>query len=141
MQEKKTRKRRQYPLDDGTVVTVASVTEALGGNHSTNTVWNRLQKSTDPAFIYRKVLNTKGTKVYTLDDGTTWTTAALAKHLGIKRNTAGARLCVSSDPVKVLARLKRPDGSSEDELEIKRAISSRMYYDPDGFWSLFNKVA
>ena len=140
------RKSREYKLDDGTTITVQGLLKVLAKGTCINTAWNRLQNSSDPKVVYREVKSTRGNlaKVYTLDDGTKWTMVELAKHLGIKKSTAGARLCLTSDPAKVLAPLreqKKPSELTEEEIEIQKDFDSRMYFDPDGFWSLFNRVA
>jgi hypothetical protein len=137
----KGRKSREYKLDDGTTITVQGLLKVLAKGTCINTAWNRLQNSSDPKVVYRKVNSTRGNsaKVYTLDDGTKWTMVGLAKHLGIKKATAGARLCLTSDPAKVLAPLRKV-ALSEEEIELQKEFDSRMYFDPDGFWSLFNRV-
>jgi hypothetical protein len=138
----KGRKSREYKLDDGTTITVQGLLKVLAKGTCINTAWNRLQNSSDPKVVYRKVNSTRGSsaKVYTLDDGTKWTMVGLAKHLGIKKATAGARLCLTSDPAKVLAPLRKV-ALSEEEIEMQKDFDSRMYFDPDGFWSLFNRIS
>jgi len=108
-----------------------------------STAFARLSKYTDPKKIFRKKLETQGGKVYTLDDGSTWTTQALADHLGCLRTTAGVRLSQSNRAEKVLAPVNsmyNEDGIKERSSKVINARrAKRMYCDPLGHWKLINR--
>lgn len=130
-------KTKIFTLDDGTKVDVPQLSKELGCREST--AYQRLCNYTDPKKVYRPVSHSPaGGRLYTLDDGTQWSAAMVAKEVGIPQSTASTRLSMHSDPRKVLA----PPKKKADESQIKsneRFIKNRMYFDPLGHWSLINK--
>ena len=130
-------KNLEFILDDGTVITTNQLSEQLGC--SVSTAYSRLMASKDPKLVYRKVNKThKGGRFYTLDDGTKWNAASLSEALGIPMSTAATRLSCYSDPKKVLA--PKHTKTRKVEKPVAQVIKTRMFYDPDGFWKLFNRV-
>ena len=128
---------RKFILDDGSEWDTFKVCKHTGITHSS--AYYRLNKSTDPAKVLRpkeKVKATSGLKVYVLDDGSSWTSAEVAKHTGCKKSTASTRLTMHTDPKKILAPPYTP---STREKPITEAIKKRMLYDPDGHWKLINR--
>jgi len=134
---KKAKKRKEWTLDDGSVWTVTSLMEKLGCAHTT--AYARLHRSgSSAAHVLRPCEKNKdayGYKVYTLDDGSQWTAASVAKHTGVAKSTASTRLSCYTDPETVLA----PPKYKSIEKKMSNLRKGRMYYDPLGHWALLNK--
>lgn len=129
-------KEKQWTLSDGTITTTVDVSKRLGCSMST--AYARLNRTNNPDIIYKpmpKYRITDGHKemVYTLRDGSNWTAREVAKEVGCKIGTASARLCTSTDPTRVLAKIKKEEPPSKSMQEI---IKDRMYFDPLGHWKL-----
>jgi len=130
-------KARQFILDDGSEWTTEGLSSRIGISHSS--AYYRLNKSTDPTQVLRprdKIKVTNGLKLYTLDDGTEWTSADVSEYTGCKKSTASTRLTMYTDPKKVLAPPYTPSTKIKPVTE---AIKGRMLYDPDGHWKLINR--
>ena len=135
-------KTRIYTLDDGTTTTVEDMAKEF--NWATSTCYSRLQASTDPSRVYRKLSPTRndGRVVYTLDDGSQWTAKTLAEHLDCKVSTAGTRLSMMDGESK---RILKPvnkysgDDAMNSHKDVKERISKRMFFDIHGHWALLNR--
>lgn len=128
-----------FTLDDGTQYNANQLAEVLGCTHSS--ARRRLKMSSDPKVILAPC-QPPGGKEYVLDDGTRLNVKKLIEMVpGLKRTTAATRLAYTSDPKKIFkpALTHSDDYVAALERELQREIESRMYYDPDGHWSLLNK--
>jgi len=134
-----------YTLDDGSTTTVEDMVKEL--NWAKSTCWSRLQSSTDPSKVYKKLSPTrKDSRIeYTLDDGSRWTAETLAAYLAKKYNTtcksttAGGRLCtMKGNSKKIFSPLR--EGRDEEYNKVSKMIKDRMYFDPLGHWALLNKA-
>jgi len=135
---------RTYKLDDGTITTVDEMVAETG--YPRSTCYSRLIKFTDPSKVYKSISPTRcthglkdsdGRYTYTLDDGSEWTSATLAEHLGCKVSTAGTRLsCMDGISERVLKPIS-------DKVKVSKEVSTRhtdrMYYDIHGHWALINR--
>jgi len=133
---------REFKLDDDTVWTVASLMEHTGW--ARDTCYARLISSTDPKHILRILGKTQTGKIYTLDDGSKWTTQGLSEFLQCKRSTAGTRLSMmKGDSKRILKPVQNPVKDNEMFLngaEITNYIESRNWYDKQGHWKLLNNM-
>jgi hypothetical protein len=128
---------KKFTLDDDSVWTTRDLSALIGISHSS--AYYRLNKSTDPAQVLKprdKIKVTNGLKLYTLDDGTEWTSAEVSEHTGCKKSTASTRLTMYTDPKKVLAPPYTPSTKIKP---VTDAIKRRMLYDPEGHWKLINR--
>ncbi len=133
------RKIRDYVLSDGSITNAPKV--AAKANLHITTARCRLARTDDPKLIYaaKSENNKKGKfKSYILDDGSVWTIPEIVKKAGITKQCAAARLHVSKDAAKVLRPKVFVEGESSKIAS--RAITRRMYFDPDGFWKIFNRI-
>ena len=134
---------REFPLDDGTIMTVKTMIKLTGW--ARNTCYRRLLKTTCPIELFKPKSHTHSNKTYTLDDGSTWTSQSLAIHLNCKRSVAGTRLSVMNGESKRILRpvsyssLYDGNGESPANKEIRARIEKRMWYDKEGHWKLINK--
>lgn len=131
-----------HELTDGTFVTAQDVANTL--NCAITTARCRLSRSKDPAIIYKPVMKAsalaKGKfKSYTLDDGSVWTVPEIAQHTGLTKNAIAVRLHKSNKAAVVLKT--RTQSKDLKVARVPKEIKSRMFYDPDGFWKLFNRLA
>ena len=132
-------KHREWILDDGSVWTTTMVRELVGCTASS--AYNRLTKSADPKRVLRPldaVKKINGKKVYILDDGSGWTSDMVVEHTGCLKSTASTRLSCYTDPDKVLAP---PLKKTQREMEARKAMQDRMYFDRLGHWALINKYS
>jgi len=128
---------KKFTLDDDSVWTTRDLSALIGISHSS--AYYRLNKSTDPAQVLKprnKIKVTNGLKLYTLDDGTEWTSAEVSEYTGCKKSTASTRLTMYTDPKKVLAPPYTPSTKIKP---VTDAIKRRMLYDPEGHWKLINR--
>jgi len=135
-------KTRVYTLDDGSTTTVEQMVKEL--NWAKSTCYSRLQASTDPSKVYKKLSPTRrdGRVVYTLDDGSEWTAKSLAEHLDCKVSTAGTRLSMmKGDSTRILKPVKKHSDSNsmDDHKDVKKRLRERMIFDIHGHWSLLNR--
>jgi len=134
---KKAKKLKEWTLDDGSVWTVQDLMDKLGCAHTT--AYARLHRGGSSAtHVLRPCEKNKdayGYKVYTLDDGSQWTAASVAKHTGVAKSTASTRLSCYTDPKTVLA----PPKYKTIDKKVANIRNGRMYYDPLGHWALLNK--
>jgi transketolase C-terminal domain/subunit len=138
------REMKEWVLDDGTTVTTEDVMAKLKCARST--AYSRLVRSTNPTYIYKGVQDTSGGKTYLLSDGSYWTVAELAEHLGCLHSTAGCRLSNTLTKGNDVAKVLKPVNGLMSVSEIKHRASksivkiqkARMIGDLEGHWKLFN---
>lgn len=133
-----------HELTDGTFVTAQDVADKVGC--AITTARCRLTRSKDPAMVYKKVtnLNKKGKgrypSSYKLDDGSVWTLEKISKHTGLTKNAISGRLH-KSRKASVVLKPKHINSTVVKQWKVTAETKQRMYYDPDGFWKIFNKIA
>jgi len=141
MENKPTRK---FKLDDGQFITVAQLVENTGLPKST--CYSRLIKWSNPEELFRVEEHKKvgGLRVYTLDDGSEWTSKSLAEYLKCKTSTASTRLSMmKGNSKKILAPVKRQlSGANayENNKEVQKYVEQRMLWDKESHWALLNKT-
>jgi len=134
------RKSKIYVLTDGTEVTAFDIVAKTGV--SVSTARCRLARTRDPEKIFLIKSNDpkKGKfKSYTLDDGSVWTIPEIVAKAGISKQCAAARLHRSHEVALVL-KTKSTNGTVIQQAKVTANMRERMYFDPDGFWKLFNKA-
>ena len=136
-------KARKFKLDDGQFITVAELVERTGLPKST--CYCRLVKWTNPEELFRVDKHKKvgGLQLYTLDDGSEWTSKSLAEYLKCKPSTASTRLSMmKGNSKKILAPVKKQLSSAdayENDKEVQQYVEQRMLWDKQGHWALLNK--
>ena len=136
------KRRRKFKLDDGTILTVDDMMEKTGW--ARNTCYYRLNNTSDPKelFAERTYKKLGGLYVYTLDDGSEWTSETLAQHLQCKRSTASTRLSMMQGDSKRILSPVRGSGTYEESesLALKKRLRNSMWSDPLGHWALLNRA-
>jgi len=130
---------KKHLLDDGTYITSVELAEQTGLSLQASRV--RLARTNNRERLFQPLgfgTSNKGKfKSYTLSDGSVWTIPQIVEETGCLRATIGARLHKTLDVEYVLHK-KRVIVDKEAE-EIEANIKERMFFDVDGFWSLFNR--
>lgn len=139
----KNKGRREFSLDDGTVLTVDDMVEKTGW--ARGTCYARLSKWTNPLKVFKALSSTQRGRLYVLDDGSEWTSQSLAEFLDCKVSTAGTRLSMmKGESKRILAPVRGGtsyyDARANNSTEVQKRVRGRMWYDPLGHWELLNKV-
>lgn len=130
-------KLRVWELDDGSKWTTPQVAEKLGA--SIPTAYARLRSSSEPSKVFKPLYDYEtlnGKRLYTLDDGSKWTSDMVVEYTGCLSSTASTRLTCYTDVERVLAPPKtRRENNSK---EVREYIEKRNYFDSMGHWKLIN---
>jgi hypothetical protein len=129
-----------FTLDDGSTITNAQLQIITG--LAQGTCSKRLARSKNREVLTRPVdplLRKRPLKKYTLSDGSIWTMPEMVAHTGSIPATLSARIFKNKSAKEVLAphRVIRP---SSDDRALKKEVAERMFFDPDGFWKIFNGI-
>lgn len=136
------KKLTEYKLSDGQSLTAKALAELAG--IALPTARTRLQQSRDIEWLTRPLVkgnnNSKGIfKKYTLNDGSVWTVPELVKETNCTKQTVAARLHKSLDAARVLRPVISGTPMGQDSVKARANIKNRMFFDPDGFWKIFNR--
>ena len=132
-----TRPATLFTLDDGTEITSRELSEKV--NITQATARRRLEKSTDPAFVFRprqEQYATPNHKTYELTNGRIMTARQIAEEAGLVVRNVSRRLAKGVRDYEVLTRpvdkkhgMAVKFGSQSSSKEIQRSIMSRNYHD------------
>lgn len=133
---------KRHQLTDGTTITAPEL--ALKLNCAIPTAKCRLTRSKDPKVLFKPVIKSADLKrgnfkKYTLDDGSVWTVPQIAEKTGLTNQAVASRLFITKEAAKVLLPKRRHP--AVDTKRVSKEVKQRMYFDPDGFWKIFNKIA
>lgn len=133
------KKLTKYKLSDGQSLTAKALAELAG--IALPTARTRLQQSRDIEWLTRPLVkgNNKSKK-YKLSDGSVWTVPELVIKTNCTKQTVAARLHKSLDAARVLRPVFAGTPMGQDSVKARENIKTRMFFDPDGFWKIFNKV-
>ncbi len=136
------KKLTKYKLSDGQSLTAKALAELAG--IALPTARTRLQQSRDIQWLTRPLVKgnniSKGIfKKYTLSDGSVWTVPELVIKTNCTKQTVAARLHKSLDAARVLRPVFAGTPMGQDSVKARENIKTRMFFDPDGFWKIFNR--